>query len=170
MNIKVLKNVFSLQVQTHLYTICRNSQYSIGWQDTGDIELANKPYFHSIGDINSDEVRSWDRMIRDTSFGNELKGYKLHTNVVNCSRPGETYYTHNHGKAKVVLYYPNFKWNREWGGETMFYDDNNKDLIFASEYEPNKMILFDGRIPHSVRAPTYIADQYRFTMSFFYGD
>tara|TARA_R110000803_G_C11795783_1_gene298677 strand:+ start:56 stop:574 length:519 start_codon:yes stop_codon:yes gene_type:complete len=169
MNIKILDEVFDLDYQTYLYLFCKEAPYTIGWADSNDIEQQNRPFFHSNGDIDSLFLNDLDLKIRNTDFKEELEGYDLINNAINCSRPGETYWTHTHGKTiKVVLYYPNFKWNIEWGGETMFYDAKGKDLIFASEYKSNRMILFDGNIPHSVRAPTYIADQYRFTISFFY--
>ena len=169
MGVNVLDNVFDYQVQDQLYNVCRNSAYTIGWQDSEDIELLNRPFFHCKGDVKSILVKEIDLHIRNTSFGNKLTNYKMFSSTINCSRPGETYYEHLHpGGNKVVLYYPNFNWKREWGGETMFYDNKNQDLKFACEYRPNRLIIFDGEIPHSVRAPTYIADQYRFTMSFFY--
>tara|TARA_R100001463_G_scaffold12998_9_gene34818 strand:+ start:2370 stop:2888 length:519 start_codon:yes stop_codon:yes gene_type:complete len=168
MEVKILEEVFDTNFQNELYGACRNASYNIGWNDTGDIELSNRPFFHSMGDLNAPIVKDTDLKIKSELLKEELMGFELSKTVINCSRPGETYWEHTHNNSRVVLYYPNFKWNREWGGESLFYDSKGKDLIFASEYKPNRMILFNGEIPHSVRAPTYIADQYRFTMSFFY--
>ena len=64
-----------------------------------------------------------ENKIKETKFGTILKDYKVKKGVINCSRPGETYYTHAHDMNEiVVLYYPNLRWQQEWGGETMFYD------------------------------------------------
>ena len=68
----------------------------------------------------------------------------------------------------VVLYYPNTRWQKEWGGETMFYDSKSNELIYASEYKSNRILLFDGTIPHCVRPPTYKSDQFRFTIATFF--
>ena len=98
-----------------------------------------------------------------------VKNLKLQTCVINLSRPGETYFHHTHAdNTKVILYYPNINWNREWGGETLFYSSTSKELIFANEYVPNTLLYFDGSIPHTIRAPTYTAPEYRFTISTFW--
>jgi hypothetical protein len=60
------------------------------------------------------------------------------------------------------LYYTNKFWEDAWGGDLRFYSttehgiharDNNKE--FASvKFKPNRLIMFDGRIPHGADAPT----------------
>jgi len=168
MNITVLNNVFEFIYQESLYNLCSNSSFKLGWSDGGDIETSNRVFFHSFIPEEAVLKLNIDNKIRETSLGKKLQNYTLHQGVINCSRPGESYWEHTHEDMVVVLYYPNLRWRREWGGETIFYDDNRENLIFASEYKSNRMVLFDGKIPHSVRAPSYISDQYRFTMSFFY--
>jgi len=60
------------------------------------------------------------------------------------------------------LYYTNRFWEDTWGGDLRFYktlekgiqsrDDNTE---FASvQFKPNRLIMFDGRIPHGADAPT----------------
>ena len=60
------------------------------------------------------------------------------------------------------LYYTNKFWEDGWGGDLRFYTtqeegiharDNNEE--FASvQFKPNRLIMFDGRIPHGADAPT----------------
>ena len=168
MGVEVLDNVFDYGYQEEIYDICARSSYGLGWIDNGDIENRNKLNFHCTINPHHIQDSKIDEKILKTRFGKELIGWKLDFGVINVSHPGQTYYEHTHPNQKVVLYYPNLRWNREWGGETLFYDNKGKNLIFASEYKSNRLILFDGEIPHSIRAPSYLADQYRFTMSFFY--
>lgn len=62
------------------------------------------------------------------------------------------------------LYYPNRFWNKEWGGTLRLYDEMQQGLdgrdehiknhqIAEVEFVPNRLVMFDGRIPHGADAP-----------------
>jgi len=62
------------------------------------------------------------------------------------------------------LYYYNTFWNSNWGGTLRFYDDHQQGLdgrnehiqnhqIAEVEFKPNRLLMFDGRIPHGADAP-----------------
>ena len=60
------------------------------------------------------------------------------------------------------LYYPNTFWNPNWGGKLRFYSEiiHGGILDFMNEYEtgtvdfvPNRLLMFDGRLPHGAEAP-----------------
>ena len=62
------------------------------------------------------------------------------------------------------LYYPNRFWNDSWGGSLRLYDSPQQGLdgrddhiknhqIAEVEFKPNRLIMFDGRIPHGADAP-----------------
>jgi len=169
MDIKIIDNAFEIEYQQFLYEACKKGNYNIGWNDNGLIDTLNRVYFHCVLDTEIITRFEIEEKIRGTEFGAILKDYKVKKGVINCSRPGETYYAHAHDINEiVVLYYPNLRWQQEWGGETMFYDKKTQELIYANEYKPNRLLMFDGTIPHSVRPPSYISDQYRFTMATFF--
>jgi len=65
------------------------------------------------------------------------------------------------------LYYYNTFWNPAWGGDLRFYDPDvyqagldgrdehiEKHSIGSVEFKPNRLLMFDGRIPHGADAPT----------------
>ena len=60
------------------------------------------------------------------------------------------------------LYYTNQFWNPNWGGKLRFYNNHVAGgiLEYMDEYEigsvdfkPNRLLMFDGRIPHGADAP-----------------
>ena len=62
------------------------------------------------------------------------------------------------------LYYYNRYWNPEWGGTLRFYDSPQQGLdgrddhiknhqIGEVKFVPNRLLMFDGRIPHGADAP-----------------
>lgn len=63
------------------------------------------------------------------------------------------------------LYYTNKFWNKEWGGTLRLYNEMQQGLdgreehinnhqIAEVEFKPNRLIIFDGRIPHGADAPS----------------
>ena len=60
------------------------------------------------------------------------------------------------------LYYPNTFWNPHWGGKLRFYskqvysgilEDMDEYEIGTVDFVPNRLLMFDGRIPHGAEAP-----------------
>jgi Rps23 Pro-64 3,4-dihydroxylase Tpa1-like proline 4-hydroxylase len=56
-------------------------------------------------------------------------------------------------------------WNPKWGGALRIYDSPQQGLdgrdehiknhqVAEIEFKPNRLIMFDGRIPHGADAPT----------------
>ena len=62
------------------------------------------------------------------------------------------------------LFYYNSFWNPAWGGSLRFYDSPQQGLdgrdehienhqLAEVEFKPNRLLMFDGRIPHGADAP-----------------
>ena len=68
----------------------------------------------------------------------------------------------------TVLVYLNAESMPNWGGETIFYDDTLSDATRTVSYKPNRAVLFDGGIPHSIRPSSIVAPAYRFTLGIFF--
>ena len=68
---------------------------------------------------------------------------------------------------QTVLLYLNPDWDPEWGGETIFFDD---DLDAKTLVAPRagRVVIFDGRIPHTGRPPTPKYNHNRYIMAFKY--
>ena len=54
--------------------------------------------------------------------------------------------------------------NERSAGAILFYDDYSDEIIQSSKYKPGRIVLFDGKTPHSIRPSSHIAPQYRFTL------
>ena len=65
----------------------------------------------------------------------------------------------------TLLYYLNVDWNLEWGGYTLFADDQCEEIEQVISYKPGRVIVFDGSIPHCIAAPTNLAPTYRFSLA-----
>lgn len=67
----------------------------------------------------------------------------------------------------TFLYYANVYWHPEWGGETIFYDDD-KNAMFAVNPKPGRLVLFNAQLYHRTGIPQRDCSSHRYGMSVFY--
>jgi len=171
--IKIYDNVYSWSQQQSLYLKCLGSPFKIGWSDS---ITEQEKFMHSV--ITPDmweHSAAIDPSLNDfqnTLFGCEpyktMVDNELCKTVVNCDTLSDSHTQHIHPNQEVLLYYANTEWKDGWGGETFFYDDNGKEIIFSSPYTPNRIIHFSGELIHRFSGPTMLGPKFRFSISTFY--
>ncbi len=65
-----------------------------------------------------------------------------------------------------TIIYTNEDWKAFWGGETMFYTLDEKDIIKAAAALPFRITSFPGHIPHKANAPSRDCPQLRTAIVF----
>lgn len=163
--IAVYDGLFDAHYRSTVYEFAQNSNFVIGWADGGIVEKQANRFLHSI--YSADDV---DRLcilknIVNSEASKELDGHVLEKTILNLSSAADTNYIHTHPEDKVLLYYVNLEWFDGWHGETLFFNEDCKDVVFASPYTPGRLLVFDAKIPHTVRPQSHIAAQYRFTLT-----
>ena len=68
-------------------------------------------------------------------------------------------------QVMTMLIYPNTQWELNHGGETVFYEEDRKELVYLNPYKPGRICLFDGSIPHCAKPQALIGPKYRFTIA-----
>ena len=96
----------------------------------------------------------------------------LYSSYINVLRHGNTPGIHvdapNHvPENKTVIIYLNHELHPNWGCETIFYD-HNLDAQRIVTPKPGRVLMFDGRIPHTGRPPTPRYPMNRYIMTFKY--
>ena len=88
---------------------------------------------------------------------------------VNSSVYGDIYYAHRdcsaHRNHVTVLYYVNLEWQTDWGGETIFYDDDNEAQLVVAP-KAGRMVISRGAILHRGTVPTRACHEERFTIAY----
>ena len=88
---------------------------------------------------------------------------------MNVVKSNDVHYIHHHEGEQVLLYYVNLDWQDGWYGETLFFNPSNiKEVQYTSSFQPGRIILFDGSIPHAIRPQSIKAPKFRFTLSLFF--
>jgi hypothetical protein len=88
---------------------------------------------------------------------------------VNSAVYGDSYYIHRdcpeHSNNVTVLYYANLNWLPDWGGETVFYKDDN-DAVLAVSPRPGRLVVSRGAILHRATVPTQDCYEARLTIAY----
>jgi hypothetical protein len=88
---------------------------------------------------------------------------------VNSSLFGDSYYIHRDCPAQLhqvtALYYANLTWEPDWGGETIYYnDDYDAELVVSPR--PGRVLLSRGAILHRGNVPTRDCYEERLTLAY----
>jgi hypothetical protein len=94
--------------------------------------------------------------------------FKVERVYVNSASYGDMYYTHRDcdpGSRNVtVLYYGNLHWHSDWGGETIFYNDQHHAELAVTPH-PGRFVVSRGAILHRGGVPSRICFEERFTIA-----
>lgn len=159
--IKLYNDVLNYKHLEHVQVqIMEQTSFKFGWKDRRN---TSEVYLHSR--LNLDEVNNLNILPSLSRF--DIMPTLFDFAVVNCDNIGSVHYSHTHKDTNVFLLYINNEWPQEWGGETLFFDEETgKEIEFACTPHPNRGIWFDGEIPHTIRPP--VVNQWRFSISLFF--
>jgi SM-20-related protein len=88
---------------------------------------------------------------------------------VNCSVYGDGYYLHRdcaaHEQHVTALYYANPEWQPDWGGETIYYNDE-EDAELAITPRPGRLVIARGAVLHRGNVPARNCYEERYTLAY----
>jgi Rps23 Pro-64 3,4-dihydroxylase Tpa1-like proline 4-hydroxylase len=91
--------------------------------------------------------------------------YRVYTNF---SSYGDTLLTHvdalPNTRELTALWFLCERWDMDWGGETLFYNDAG-DAELAVSPRPGRLLLFDGAIRHAGKPPNRNCNVARYTFA-----
>jgi hypothetical protein len=139
----------------------------------GDITISSGFSKEDLGrlqflDYLPDELKLKHKLSLDTyqsSFVNLVTpSDRFHVHTDN-SVPNDDFYAEGEkGMFTSALYYVSNDWHIEYGGDTLFLDEQGQDVELYSQYKTGRFIIFDSRIPHLIRPSTVLAPHYRFSV------
>ena len=156
--IKYDDNFLTPEEFVKVYDYCHKAQYSYGEAD--DYGLPPTGMINQI-QAREDIFVMFKQRLKEKIP--ELRGLSFYRMYVNIFAPGENPYFHQDGKGLTCLYYANWDWQLQDGGETQFYIDGN---ILGVPPVPNRLVVFDGMIQHRA---TSFRNKHRFSIAIKYG-
>lgn len=164
--IHIFDNILQSAQRLHIYNFIRNSAYTMNSGPTTNLENLHEQGLSCF--LNYEDVHN----LQIFDFMNEeIKSY---ADPLNCTRAfilleNHKYYTRYHTDGLkfqwTMLYYANMEWDKDWGGETLFTNENYDEIEYAVMYKPGRFVLFDSTIPHKGSLSSIDSSQFRTIVS-----
>ena len=164
----VYDDVFTARFLDGLYSFSLASRFRVGWADSIVPEKATHQYLHSVFSEEDMVNCGLIEALATSKLAGEIAGHRISKCILNLVTPSETHFVHTHPEDKGVLIYVNTDWQDGFYGETLFFDDTKRNIIFASLFTPNRAVVFSGSCPHAIRPQSHLAPAYRFTLTLFF--
>lgn len=169
---KSIDHFLPKEIASNLYDHVRKMNWSYGWHSNNGMgyahwnhDIAKAPTANGldVSDRLSGVVLDAWNFIRD----NHLPGHILLRCYANAHTYGVEGYPHTDSRRSddvTVVIYMNRDWKREWGGETIIYDDDKIEHAELPAF--NRAVIFDGSKWHCARGVTRICPEQRRTIMF----
>lgn len=157
--IEIYHNLFSYKERCDIYHFAKNLSFTV----SGD-HVYSKLTNQLACNLSKNDVEKipflTNPLVQEVIRKNNLSNvFQCRINLSNCSE----YNTVHYDNSKVtLLYYVNMEWKLEWGGQTLFLNEDLTKVEHCSLTEPGKLIVFEGSIPHMLVNPTIYAEESRF--------
>jgi hypothetical protein len=169
----IYDDALSFNDRYKFFNYIKNSIYRIGGNDGSGQDQADQiQQIYSV--FNPSDIEKMG--LGDTEIFKEiaetynLSNRELKLIRVNFSPPSERNFIHCDAAGVTVLYYASISWKLEWGGHTLFMDDQLDEALYTCIYRPGRFVVFDGTIPHMIMTPTVMATQYRYSLALQFGE
>ena len=176
MNIQTFNDFLPSDILDKIDQLIVERGWQYGWRSRGKLETGI-PFGHwnidfaKAGSDNGLDVSECLPESLSTAWHYIQEKYCPDARLIRCYANGHTYgvegYPHTDAIRvgnKTLLIYLNQDWKRDWGGETVFYNDN--EVLHAELPKRNKAILFEGSVAHVAKGVSRACPGLRVTLMF----
>lgn len=162
--IDIYDDVFSQAEREYHIDFTYKSKYTLNNAFGGSFWIKDKNIF--VSSFDSEDLSNFNFL--DTDSFEPIQKTLINFDINNCyahvsSLASNFYYhvdTSLENVGKTLLYYVNPRWDRNWGGETLFANRNGECEV-SVEYRPGRIVVFDADIEHKATNPRVDADEFR---------
>jgi Rps23 Pro-64 3,4-dihydroxylase Tpa1-like proline 4-hydroxylase len=152
--IQVFDDLFSWQQREYFFEFVNNSLYT---PHTGASTATNESFSPQMilqSSYGEEDNLNFGLIHLDTVSKYLVDAGKPARTWVNITLPG--FWIHQHSDASTrknaklttLMYFASFKWEKHFGGDTIFCNKMTGEKERVVEYIPGRLILFDSYIPH----------------------
>ncbi len=153
LQVRVMNKLVPSEIHQNLWTTCMSENWYFGHASV-DGELDSIPFWKM--DLNQNDTADalWNHIKPqcESFVGQPLTVVRQYANGHTYGLGGHAHVDDTVAGTYTLLYYPMIDWQNEWGGETLFFNDQG-EISGAVRPVPNRGIFFDSRIAHLGRAP-----------------
>jgi SM-20-related protein len=168
-DIKVIDNAFPEQMLKGVLAEVNRKGFSFGWASN-----KNKNLYHwnrmfagrhlenrvdITNELNQDIASIWSLILYQ--YINDPNAYpvRAYSNGYTFGTEGAIHNDSTIETDKTCLIYINEEWNRDWAGETLFFNDY--DIVKAVLPKWNRLVIFPSKMEHAARSVSKICPKLR---------
>jgi len=166
--IDIYDNLFEFKDSAAIYSYVKKSLYSLDRTPSNSV-VQSKQFTTLLSQYNIFDLLHIEffkpKQIQKIICENK---FRLHRAYVNLSTSQDVYHYHvdsTNDLDKTMLYYCNSYWEENWEGETHFGDNNAQEILASVSFKPNRLVVFNGSVPHKSSQPSAFAPEYRFVLT-----
>jgi len=152
--IQIFDNLFSWQEREYFFQFVAGSLYTTqnGASTATTESFSKQVIFQSHYDKNDDKNFN---LLYSPNITSHLKTLGFPTRSwANVTLPGCWIHQHSDASTRqydgqiTLMYFASFKWEKHFGGDTIFCNSHTGEKERVVEYVPGRLVLFDSCIPH----------------------
>jgi len=162
-DIKQYDDVLYEDVRASVFKFLKSPGWESGWKSNSKTDTFSFMHKHFAGYRKSESSERYDcadelKTNAPLIFGMwehvsdaYLQGHRLvrcYANGMPYGSDGSLHIDDKTGNGYTSVYYPNETWSPNWGGCTEFYDQPETNVIRSIDPQPNRMIVFPGKMKH----------------------
>ncbi len=165
--IKIYDDLIPYDVRLKLYRFINDSFFRVNGNDEILVENQMEQHIFSTYSKTDLDNTNFLKIPEIKHILKEVENYEIQQTRINLSTLSDKNHFHVDNTAgwdvKTLIYYPNMRWIIDWGGYTLFANENLSEIEYCASYKPGRIILFDGSIPHCIAPPTNFAPCFRYS-------
>ena len=163
----ICDNFISGETALRVGQLLRTLSYRRSEKSRPDLPVSGAAAEISAQLLTSDPFFAEMRRLGEDMFPRER--FEAERVYVNSSIYGDVYFPHRDCDQRLsnvtVLYYGNLNWHSDWGGETIFYNDQH-DAELAVTPRPGRIVASRGAILHCGGVPSRVCHEERLTIAY----
>ena len=168
--VQIHDNLFSELELRHIYLWCKNVPYYYNQSSDTDVLVDRQTRFSHPFDPKKQCDYVYERITEKilSIVDYQLECVHSYVNFYDFSTPTVIHPDVDFTNIGVTaLFFTTRKWDPNWGGEIIFYDDQY-EVSQAVSYKPNRVLFFDSGLLHGVKQPSVNAQLPRYSIAFKY--
>jgi len=168
--LEVYDNLFTYHEMRHYSQFFPNSAFRVSGGDNIALNGRQEQIYARYEPTEIEKLGfSTHPKIKEISIKHNLINRDIFQMRCNLTTNSEKNFIHTDSYGITLLYYANLEWKLEWGGHTLFMDDNLSEAKYVCLYKPGRLVVFDGSIPHMIMSPTNLCPVNRFSFAIHLG-
>jgi SM-20-related protein len=144
-------NFYDDFLEEHIAQLIDMQLKDVSWKfDYDSVENGLNKHWHVFCGHDEESLREdispiWQKIKK------EWPDLQLERAYLNAHTHGIEPHIHRDDGAVTFIYYPRMDWKNEWGGGTVVYDNNIKNITDHVNYRGNRLIQFSAQLPHQAQ-------------------